>query len=160
MRQALFALLGLLALTCVPTSSRAEMPGEPCGSSQVGATKLDDSQKNIIACLKTDDSTNGAVWSAMSGSGGITGGCKKTIGIKGGAPLKTGPLSPQTTYYTDEWGKGCKNTKTYIPAGTSYQAVDGGPEPGYACGQFSLGMETASEIGAGTSLVYLACVKN
>lgn len=100
----LLGVLGLLALSLVPVSGHAQMPGEKCELERLGTTKRADDDQNIIACLKTGDTTPGAnisEWKAMtsSGSGGITGGCFAF------ATSKQPGIS--ILRVSNSWGKGC-----------------------------------------------------
>ncbi len=59
----------MLALFAGPLSAHAELPGQPCTAAQIGTTKMADDKQNIIACLKTGDTTPGAnvsEWKAMT----------------------------------------------------------------------------------------------
>lgn len=124
MKTALFAVVGLLALSFVPVSGHAQMPGEKCGGAdkvQVGTTKISTDSQNIIACLLTGNTApraNVSEWKAMtssnnggggSGNGGMTGGC-----IFSTAPVSDfrGAITgAKISQIIGMWGTGCdKNT--------------------------------------------------
>ena len=136
MKNALFAVVGLLALSFVPVSGHAQMPGEKCGGAdkvQVGTTKIATDSQSIIACLLTGNTAPGAnvsEWKAMTssnnGGGGSSGGgssgggdgSSSGGGITGGcnALLAYNSTPPESSYkYTGYkvisisslWGKGC-----------------------------------------------------
>lgn len=80
MKNILLGVLGLLALSLVPVSGHAQMPGDKCGGDdhvQVGTTRMATDRQNIIACLETGDTTPGAnvsEWKAMTSGGPQFGG--------------------------------------------------------------------------------------
>jgi len=138
----LLGVLGWLALSLVPASGHAQMPGEKCGGDDkvvVGTTRMASDQQNIIACLKTGDTTPGAnvsEWKAMTSSGsggGVTGGC--SLFYQGSDSQGT------TTYQTEpngNWGKGCRTDLVRV----DYYGLQNGrisfcaqmAAPEYACG--------------------------
>jgi hypothetical protein len=73
-----------LALSVAPLAARADAPhttpliGTPCDATQVGMTRMDTDQKNIIACLKTD--SGNSVWKAMSGASSSGRQCSASLG--------------------------------------------------------------------------------
>lgn len=156
MKNALFAVVGLLALSFVPVSGHAQMPGEKCGGAdkvQVGATKIATDSQNIIACLLTGNTAPGAnvsEWKAMtssnnggggssgggssgggsSGGGGITGGCDATMVYhESTAPSTYGKYDGYKIKSIESlWGTGCdmKVLGKVVPYASSF-GVPGSP---------------------------------
>lgn len=161
MKTALFAVVGLLALSFVPVSGYAQMPGEKCGGAdkvQVGTTKIATDSQNIIACLLTGNTAPGAnvsEWKAMtssnnggggssgggssggggSGGGGITGGCEYSVDLAYNSRDVATGYKVKMVY--EVWGQGCdrssvgKNIVFNDHYGSSCSPV---AAPGYACG--------------------------
>ena len=153
MKTALFAVVGLLALSFVPVSGHAQMPGEKCGGAdkvQVGTTKIATDSQNIIACLLTGNTAPGAnvsEWKSMTssnnggssgGNGGITGGCS----IRGSWTTDKNLVTTKTITVDKKWGVGCQSgpvTYSYnevgsCPSFTCDQSCDRVQSPGYSCG--------------------------
>lgn len=110
MKTAALVCLGLLALSLVPVSGHAQMPGDKCELERLGTTKRANDDQNIIACLKTGEKTqdgkDDSEWKAMtsSGGGGITGGCSSSFFLKNNFIVNV----------EDSWGKGCSNKKVTV----------------------------------------------
>ena len=187
MKNALFAVVGLLALSFVPVSGHAQMPGEKCGGAdkvQVGTTKIATDSQSIIACLLTGNTAPGAnvsEWKAMTssnngggggGNGGVTGGCFSyaTSHRSGGVPIAGQPPAPrgqeQLHYYvqpSERWGNGCVNETVMFDnmPSSPCQAV---ASFGYSCGPTAGGVTSslltgnpAADPGDGTSITTKYC---
>ena len=154
MKNVLFAVMGLLALSVVPVSGHAaahRLPGEKCGPAydtvQIGTTAMADDRQNIIACLetgeKTQDGKDDSEWKAMtsSGGGGLTGGCAAGVYA---AKTYYGTIPQPDGWYlysTNLWGKGCDGKR--IKSTSTEGALNGQhpctavASPGYVCGESS-----------------------
>lgn len=120
------AIGGLLAISSQALA--ANMPGDSCN--QLGETSLSADHAEILACLlktpdpKATDCSNGCIFKAEQGGGGITGGCDIS-GSTGGTNgiMKYGLKS--------QWGQGCTGagyfTQTAVGVCNSYTS------PGYVC---------------------------
>jgi len=171
MKTALFAVVGLLALSFVPVSGHAQMPGEKCGGAdkvQVGTTKIATDSQNIIACLLTGNTAPGAnvsEWKAMTssnnggggGSGGLTGGCfVQTEFIFGKQVPGEGYRGDlKITSISDVWGRGCdvgklNNTWKNIVLNNGYPSpCDLVAASGHACGLVDSGSWGTENVGMG-----------
>lgn len=130
----------MLAFLAVPlvASAAGQTPllGTRCEKERLGTTMRDTDDKNIVACLATDDAQQPYEWKSMSssGSGGITGGCflHKWEG-QGPTANLTRQVPEGYGWVTYKWGKGCKENDTVIPI-MSTDYMKGIAEPGYDCG--------------------------
>lgn len=130
-----------LAVLAMPIVAHAEMAGDTCPLTSVGSSKLADDEKNIIACLKTSDTT--AEWKALtSGGGGVTGGC----------------VTNSFNFLVGIWGKGCQGNKITYGRFGDEQAELRETASGYSCGLTS--QETKGENFSGDDQRYFySCVK-
>lgn len=99
-----------LSLLSIPAPCLSAMPGQPCKKIEIGKTEKSDTERDIIACLATDQSSPAQIWKPMTSGGGVTGGCAY-INFTG---LDSVPNPNRQYAIIDNWGNGCKADGIYL----------------------------------------------